>query len=62
MDKVKDITELLTFKKALYILDTLQIDYDYYAIKSRPDIYKEIVVLFEDNLDNLSVIRNCGTE
>ena len=53
MDKVKDINELLIVKRAINILDCLNIDYDYNKIKKRVDICKEIVALFEDDLEIL---------
>lgn len=49
MDNIVDITEILLFKRAIRILETLDIDYDYYKLKDRPDICKEIVALYEDD-------------
>lgn len=53
MDKVKDITEILTLKKAVYILKGLKMKYDYEFMKENPDICKSIVVLFEDDFDSI---------
>ena len=44
MDKVKDITEILTLKKAVYILERLKMKCDYEYMKENPDICKSIVV------------------
>lgn len=51
MDNIVDITEILLFKRAIRILETLDIDYDYYKLKTRPDICKEIVALYEDSFE-----------
>ena len=53
MDKVKDITEILTLKKAVYILNRLQLKYDYEYMKENPDVCKSIVVLFEDDFESI---------
>lgn len=53
MDKVKDITEILTLKKAVYILERLQMKCDYEYMKENPDICKSIVVLFEDDFESI---------
>lgn len=53
MDKVKDITELLTLNKAIYILERLQKEYDYEFLKENPDVCKSIVILFEDDFEDI---------
>lgn len=53
MDKVKDITEILTLNKAIYILERLEKSYDLQYMKENPDLCKSIVVLFEDDLENI---------
>lgn len=54
MDKVIDITNILILKKAIRILEMLDKDYDYELLKKHPEICKEIVILFQDDLDKLS--------
>ncbi|MEG2018423.1 MAG: hypothetical protein RR844_09245 [Clostridium sp.] len=53
MDKVRDITEMITLNKAVYILERLHMKYDYGYLKENPDICKSIVVLFEDNFEKI---------
>lgn len=53
MDKIRDITEILTLNKAVYILERLHMKYDYEYLKENPDICKSIVVLFEDDFEKI---------
>lgn len=51
MDKTIDIRDLQLLKKTISILDILNKDYDYKMLKEHPEICREIVALFEDELE-----------
>ena len=51
MDKTIDIRDLQLLRKTISILDILNKDYDYKMLKEHPEICREIVALFEDELE-----------
>ena len=48
MDKKVSMREAKLIKKAIQILEYLDISYDIEKLKKRPDICKEIVMSFKD--------------
>lgn len=58
MCKVIDITDILIFRKAIRILDLLDKDYDYDLLKAHPNICREIIVLFGNQLDKMESEKN----
>ena len=58
MGKVIDITDILSLRKAVRILELLDKDYDYDVLKAHPNICREIIVLFGKELDKPENSKN----
>lgn len=53
MDKIIELNDIAIIKKACRILELLDKDFDKEKLKQRIDICKEIVALFESDIDYL---------